>query len=164
MKTALVAACLVFSIYSAYANDSAVETSAGGLRLSKVHSVLMEKERLFISRELVRVEYVFRNTTAKPVISEIAFPIPTFSYAFDDPGGRRDFSDFKAWINGKSIKVDKEVRAYVKGRDVTADLRRAMITIEAFGDFDPSDDNNEIARLKPGIRSQLNLIWSKCIK
>jgi hypothetical protein len=155
MKIILIAAYLIFSLVSAHANDSAVATSVGGLKLRKEHSVLMEKERLFISRELVRVGYEFRNTTKEAVVSEVAFPIPTFKYKFDDTGGRRDFSDFKAWIDGKPINVEKEVRAYVKERDVTEELRRAKITIETFGNFDPSDNDNEIMKLKPDVRDRL---------
>lgn len=155
MKIILITACLIFSIVSAHANDSAVETSVGGLKLRKEHSVLMEKERLFISQEIVRVEYEFRNTTKEAVISEVVFPIPTFRYKFDDTGGRRDFSDFKAWIDGKPINVEKEVRAYAEDQDVTEDLRRAKITIETFGNFDPSDNDNEIMKLNPDVRTNL---------
>ena len=154
MKAILIMSSLVLLISSALANDSAVETSVGGLKLVKEHSVLMEKERLFISGTLVRVEYVFRNTTKEPVVSEVAFPIPTFRYIFADPGGSRDFSDFKVWIDGKPIKVEKEVRAYAGRREVTEDLHRAKITIENFGDFEP-DVDNEIARLKPDVRIAL---------
>lgn len=153
MKLILFTTYFIFSIVSAHANDSAVETSVGGLKLRKEHSVLMEKEQLFISRQLVRVKYEFRNTTKEVIVSEVAFPMPTFKYKYTD--GRRDFSDFKAWIDGNPIKVEKEVRAFVKNRDVTEYLRRAKITIETFGDFDPSDGNNEIMRLKPDVRTTL---------
>ena len=155
MKAMLITTGFILFIGLALANDSAVETSVGGLKLIKEHSVLMEKERLFISGMLVRVEYVFRNTTKEPVISEVAFPIPTFQYIFEDAGGRRDFSDFRVWIDEKQIKVDKEVRAYVWGREVTKDLRRAKIAIETFGDFDLGDSNNQIFQLQPDVRTKL---------
>lgn len=113
----------------------------------------MEKERLFISRSLVRVEYKFRNTTNVPVVSEVAFPIPTFKYVFDDMS--RDFADFKAWIDGKAIKVRKEIRGFVNKRDVTDDLRRAGIKIETFGDYDPSTGTDQFKGLKPDIRKKL---------
>jgi hypothetical protein len=143
-------------IYSvaALANDSAVETAVGGLKLRKENSVLMEKERLFISETLVRVEYEFRNTTKDPIVSEVAFPIPTFEYSYIDAGGRRDFADFKAWIDGKPIKIEKEVRAFVNENEVTEDLQRADIKIETFGDFDPHYDN-QIMSLKGEIRDRL---------
>lgn len=151
-------ACIALNILNAgwtHANDSAVETSVGGLKLRKEHSVSMEKERLFISPNLVTVEYEFRNTSKAPVSSEVAFPIPPYSYAYNDTGGDRDFADFKAWIDGKPIKIEKEVRAFVKGREVTKELRQAGITIERFGNFDPSVEHNEIYDLKPNLQNQL---------
>jgi hypothetical protein len=145
---------LAITAISAEANDSAVETSAGGLKLRKERSVLMEKERLSISKGLVVVEYEFRNTSTQPVISEVAFPIPPVKYVIDDTGGDRDFADFKAWIDGKPIQVKKEVRAFVGDREVTADLKEAGITIEKFGYFHTGDEN-EITALKLSEREKL---------
>lgn len=152
MNRLMIAAIVLAMSFPAQANDSAVETAVGGLRLRKEHSVLMEKERLYISEKLVRVEYEFRNTSNDEVISEVAFPIPPYGYVFNDI--ERNFSDFKAWVNGKSFQVEKEVRAFVNDREVTNDLRQAGITIENFGDFDP-DSNNQIKALKPETRSHL---------
>lgn len=153
MKLILTAALILVSTISAFANDSAVETSAGGLKLRKEHSVLMKKERLFISGSLVRVEYEFLNTTNQTVVSEVAFPIPPFKYVFDDMG--RDFADFKAWIDGKPVKVEKEIRAILKERDVTDDLRHAGINIKTFGDYDASTGTDQFKGLKPDIRKKL---------
>lgn len=153
-----IVACLALTFLSGawvQANDSAVETSVGGLKLRKEHSVSMEKENLFIAPNLVVVEYEFRNTTKAPLSSEVAFPIPPFRYVFEDTGGDRDFADFRAWIDDKPIKVEKEVRAFVRGREVTVDLRRAGITIERFGNFDPRDVKNEIFDLKPDVQRRL---------
>lgn len=153
MKIFCFAVGLIFFAVTAQANDSAVETAVGGLKLRREHSVLMEKERLFISKEVVRVEYLFRNTSEESITSEVAFPIPAFAYVFDDRG--RSFSDFKAWIDGKPVHVDKEVRAYVNGQEVTDDLCQAGINIENFGYFSPDNDNNEIKNLNPEIRNRL---------
>lgn len=153
MKWLMIAAIFLLMASSAQANDSAVETAVGGLKLRKEHSVLMEKERLFISEKLVRVEYEFRNTSNEDVISEVAFPIPPYEYVFNDMV--RDFPDFKAWVNGKPFQVEKEVRAFSKDREVTYDLRQAGITIENFGDFGPDNNNNQIKALKPKTRNRL---------
>ncbi len=153
MKSILTVALMLFSTISAFANDSAVETSAGGLKLRKENSVLMKKERLSISRSLVRVEYEFRNTTNESAVSEVAFPIPPYKYVFDDMS--RDFADFKAWIDGKPVNVEKEVRAIVNKRDVTDDLRQAGIKIETFGDYDASTGTDQFKGLKPDIRKKL---------
>lgn len=97
----------------------------------------MEKERLFISPRLVRVDYVFRNTGKEPVTSEVGFPIPPMTWQGDDPGGPRGFADFRAWVDQTPAPVSKEVRAFVKDRDVTDTLWRAGVAIEEFGKFDP---------------------------
>lgn len=141
------------------ANDSAVEISAGGLKLCKEHRVSMQKENLFISPDLVVVEYEFLNTTKVPVLSEVAFPIPPFRFDCEDPRiDDREFASFKAWADGKPIKVKKEVRVFAEHREVTADLRRAGIDIERFGNPDCSSydiADNDMVHLKPNIRSRL---------
>jgi hypothetical protein len=153
MKRLIIAVILVLIALPVQANDSAVETAAGGLRLRKENSVLMEKERLLISKKTVRVEYDFRNTTNEAVVSEVAFPIPPYKYVFDDMS--RDFADFKAWIDEKPVKVQKEVRALVKGRDVTEELLKAKINIATFGGYDVSTATDQITELKPEIRKRL---------
>jgi len=153
MNRLIIAVILISIALPAQANDSAVETAAGGLRLRKEDSVLMEKERLLISKRIVRVEYDFRNTTNETVVSEVAFPIPPFKYVFDDMS--RDFADFKAWIDDKPIKVQKEVRGLVKGRDVTEELLKARISIETFGGYDVSTATDQITALKPDMRKRL---------
>jgi len=155
MKLITTVALFLAMIVCASANDSAVETAAGGLKLRKEQSVLMKKERLYISENIVRVEYEFLNTSKNTVVSEVAFPIPPVAFAFDDPGGRRDFPDFKAWINDVPMQVEKEVRAFVKNREVTEALRKAKLPIETFGDFEPSEQQNPIAKLKPEVRETL---------
>jgi len=154
MKT-LLAFFLLFiaGLTMAYANDSAVETAAGGIKLRKEQSVLMKKERLFISEKLVRVEYEFLNTTDKPISSEVAFPIPPYSYQYDDLD--RNFKSFKAWVNGKPIEVKKDIHAFVNGHEVTDDLNRAGVTIDDFGGFDPENHDNEIVKLTPEVRDEL---------
>ena len=114
MKRLLLAASITLMAFSAQANDTAVEISVGGLKLRKEHSVLMEKERLFISKELVRVEYEFRNTTNVPIRSEVAFPLPAILYEFPDYQDGRYFEEFKVWIDDKPIKIEENKRLGTK--------------------------------------------------
>lgn len=155
MKTLFIFALFLVLTVCASANDSAVETAVGGLKLRKEHSVLMKKERLNISRKSVKVEYEFLNTSNEPVASEVAFPIPPIKFVVDDPGGKRDFSNFKVWINDVPISVKKEIRAFVKDREVTEDLRNAKISIENFGNYDVDAPKNPFESLKPEVRAKL---------
>ena len=143
----------------AHANDSAVEIAAGGLKLRKEHRVTMQTEKLFISPDLVTVEYEFLNTAKVAVTSEVAFPISPVQltdYCEKSPSDFR-FASFRAWVDDKPIKVKKEVRAFAKGKEVTAELRGARVDIEMFGgpDCDGDITDNEMARLKPKVRERL---------
>lgn len=152
----LLTAILCFALaVNASANDSAVETAAGGLKLRKEHSVQMKKERLSISHKAVKVEYEFLNTSNEPIASEVAFPIPPIVFEIEDIGGKRDFSNFKAWINDAPISVKKEIRAFVKDREVTENLRNAKLSIENFGNFDAYAPKNTFKSLKPEVLAKL---------
>jgi hypothetical protein len=50
--------------------------AAGGLVLVKSADISMESEDLWISRDLIRVSYVFKNEGPADVKAEVAFPIP----------------------------------------------------------------------------------------
>ncbi len=143
----------------ALGNDAAVETAAGGLRLTSERSVKMLSERLSISPSLVRVDYVFRNTTGAAVTSEVGFPVPPMTWTFDDTGGPRGFDDFHAWLDGVPANLTKEARAFVGSREVTDDLRRARIGIETFGKFDPSAKDpasaDDIQRVPTAVKERL---------
>jgi hypothetical protein len=60
----------------AAANDSTAERVAGGLVLTRSGDIDMLSEDLFISAGEVRVRYVFRNRSAKPIETLVAFPMP----------------------------------------------------------------------------------------
>lgn len=157
IKGTFLALLLTIFVISVQANDSSVETAAGGLKLRKEHSVQMAKERLYIEENKVVVEYEFINTSDKIVISEVAFPIPKFDY--DVIRGPIDFSDFKAWVEGKQIRLKKEAKAFVGDRDITPDLIKNGITIESFGYYSDRDDSElkkyEVLRLPLNDRRKL---------
>lgn len=155
MKILFAVASFLFLTVCASANDSAVETAVGGLKLRKERSVLMKKERLYISKKVVRVEYEFLNTSNEPVASEVAFPIPPIQFVVDDLGGSRDFTNFKAWIDDVPVSVKKEIRAFVNDRDVTEELRKAKLSIEKFGNYDVIEPTDPIKSLKPEVRAKL---------
>lgn len=60
---------------AAYANDGASVMGSGGVELKSNDAVAMEYEDLYVSKDLVRVKYRFRNTTTKTVKTLIAFPV-----------------------------------------------------------------------------------------
>jgi len=155
----------------AQANDAAAETAAGGIRLREEHRVAMTKERLTISkvaaahpesggfgdRYHVTVEYEFLAEPGPDVRTEVAFPLPEYSYGFVDLAGTRRIGNFTVEVDGQRIRTEKQVRAYVEGRDVTRDLAEAGIDIETFGGFtgDAKAPNYAVARLPAERRDAL---------
>jgi hypothetical protein len=138
------------------ANDSAASTGAGGLQLTREARISMRKEGLFISTEKVRVEYEFVNDTDQTVVTEVAFPIPDFTFEFDDPGGPRSMDDFKVWVEGKEVEYKTEIKTSAKGRDITPLLNRYEVDANSFGHFDwKTNQSSDFAKLPADARQEL---------
>jgi hypothetical protein len=134
------------------ANDAAVETAAGGLQLRNERRVSILKERLQIRKQFISrvpsnlpnlqnrypiiVEYDFINESTKDVTTVVAFPLPEFSYPWEDLIQDRRVRGFKVEVDGKVVPYATEVRAVAGGSDVTDILRKSGIEIESFGRFD----------------------------
>ena len=80
---------LVLASPRAHANDSSALLEAGGIVFTVSKDVSMESEALWISRKLVRVAYVFKNTGPADVKTTVAFPVydPDYGYASCGAGG-----------------------------------------------------------------------------
>jgi hypothetical protein len=126
-----VALVLVSGAGPVFANDGAAEVAAGGIQLRPERRVTMLKERLYISPEKVRVEYEFLNESTEDVKTEVAFPVPPYSWS--PVLSFHDFRGFKAWVNDIDVPIDLEVKAFVGDRDVTRDLEKAGLEIATFG-------------------------------
>ena len=124
-------AAMAGDIASVYANDSSAAMAAGGLELIKNDRVRMVSEVLRIAPRLVEVDYVFENTSGADVTTLVAFPLPELSLSVryfsplnipfaKDP----NFVGFQVWVDGREIKPDLEMRAFGKGGEITAELKR----------------------------------------
>lgn len=113
----------------ALANDSTAELAAGGLVLTHSDGIEMRSEDLSISREAVKVHYVFRNTTGHDVTALVAFPMPGITGDIDfieavptnDPANVLGFS---TTVDGQKVRAEVEQRAFFKGKEYTALLKR----------------------------------------
>lgn len=106
------------------ANDSIGYLGAGGIEFKKTADISMEMEVLTISRNLVRVEYEFLNTSSTPIKETIIFPMPF--YGFDEgcsPEHSGQLEGFKLWVDGVRQGTTRTVRARLHGTDVTNRLR-----------------------------------------
>ena len=124
------------------ADDSAVSVGAGGITLSREARISMEKEILRISDKTVAVDFDFLNQSDSDITTEVGFPIPPYTFGeWGDPGWRRDFPDFRVWVDGREIKYQTDVRAKLNGNDYTGLLRKLGFAI----DFAVNDDNDDPA-------------------
>jgi hypothetical protein len=121
---------LIFLVAApALANDSTATIGAGGLVLQKTDSIAMDSEDLYLSVDEVRVAYHFRNVTAVPVTTVIAFPMPPRSLS-DEYGGDVAYpSHFRTSVDGKPIKLRHERKAVANGRDYRARLEALRVPV-----------------------------------
>ena len=139
-----------------HADDGASSISAGGLVATREPRITMAKEVLAISLKHVVVDYDFRNDTDAPVTTEIAFPIPGYDSGPEetDPA-RAGFDDFKLFIGGKPYAFQTEIKATVKGKDVSGLLRGDHIDIATFGHEDDQDRSRDLKHLSPAQVKEL---------
>lgn len=132
LRCVLLALCslVLFFCIPVGADDTAVSVAAGGIQLRKEARISMEKERLFISESKVIVDFDFLNETDKDIATDVGFPVPPYKWGDWEPGVRKDFSDFRVWVNGQQIKYDADVRATLDGKDYTDLLRRLRLHID----------------------------------
>lgn len=123
----------------AAANDAAASIAAGGIVLREERHVSMRKEQLSIALGRVTVEYEFVNESSSDVTTEVAFPVPEYRFQFDSLGGPIDLGGFRAWVDGREIRVARLVRALANGVDHAPVLRGLGIDVERHGNYDPTD-------------------------
>lgn len=102
----------------AAANDGPfLSVPAGGIVFQKTDAVSMDKEDLFISENLVRVSYVFKNRTAEDFTTMVAFPLPVYRlYEFED--AEPNFAEFTVRVDGSDVKYNTVVQGVlVKNAD-----------------------------------------------
>lgn len=140
----------MFAAASSLADDGAASIKAGGIVFKREPGITMAKEVLTISLAKVRVDYEFRNDTDTDITTEIAFPVPPYSEMSDGelPSRQAGFDDFQLAVDGRSRHFETEVKALVKGKDVTALLRAAKIDIASFG-YPDANKRSDFQRQSP---------------
>ena len=110
-------ALALFLPAQALANDTMAELKTGGLVFVRADVVSMEKEQLFISPSLVKVNYVFKNNSEKDVSGLVAFPMPDIQsldvgdIALNDPQ-KDNFLGFSVKQDGAEITTNLQQRAF----------------------------------------------------
>ncbi|MDQ6433524.1 DUF4424 domain-containing protein [Mesorhizobium sp. LHD-90] len=131
------AAGLTAAIAPAAANDSIAGLGAGGIILGRTDDIAMESEKLFISMDEVKVDYVFRNQSDKDFETIVAFPMPDVeANPHEMPQLPDDASDnflgFTVTVDGAPVTVELEQRAEAVGIDLTGLLQAQGVPVNPF--------------------------------
>jgi hypothetical protein len=116
------------------ANDTTAELAVGGLRLTQSDAISLDKEELYISRDEVRVDYDFTNTTNKDVETLVAFPLPEQGFPDGEDSVIYDLGkdlEFKTLVDGKPVQYEVVTQAMAGGEDISALLDKVGLRIDA---------------------------------
>jgi hypothetical protein len=143
--SALLLIIILSKSHSTQANDSAAAIGAGGIHFQKTKGIVLQKEDLFLSPDLIKVLYVFKNVTDQDISVDLFFPLPLqmeisaqktwdkeilqemnaqnlrntpshdTSYLFEDV----PFENFLVIMNGQKMPFKTEIRALQNGSDIT---------------------------------------------
>ncbi|MBF0355665.1 MAG: DUF4424 family protein [Alphaproteobacteria bacterium] len=133
---------------------------AGGLVPAKSEQISIEREDLYISPRLIRVDYLFRNASSADIVAPILFPLPeidalrqhddSFVAAINNDDGPA--VEVSVMVMGKPVDVLLQQRAYSRnGDDITERLK--TLGLDMLGGHDLNDrlkklPSNEVSSLK----------------
>ena len=135
---AIIGGVMLAATCAARANDSVAELSIGGLQFVHTNDVAMESEDLRISLDHITVRYQFANTTGKPVVLTVAFPLPDIDLSEADnvalpSTDPLNFVDFETKIDGVPARFQIDQRAMVGDKDVSALLDQFKLPLLPIG-------------------------------
>lgn len=124
---------------SALANDTSAVLTTGGLEFVSHGEVAMESEELFISREEIRVKYVFRNDGTEDHDLLVAFPMPDIVPDHYSPvaypmGPNDNLFEFETTLNGQPVQSTLYEYAIAAGVDRTKYLQKLGAPLVSFTD------------------------------
>jgi hypothetical protein len=128
---------LLVSAFAARANDSTAEMALGGLVLTQSDAISLDSEDLYISKDEVRVKYVFTNTSTKDVETLVAFPLPDQVFSEEGEGYYRDLRGdlgFVTKVDGKEVSYDIVEQALSQGVDISARLSALGLPLNQLSD------------------------------
>ncbi len=156
MRLILSVLAILWSGFHALANDSTAEVSVGGLALTQSEAVSLDSEDLYISRDEVRVDYKFTNTSNKDVETLVAFPLPDQTYEPDVDNFYRDLQkdlEFKTTVEGKPVDYQAVVQPMFNDQDITGKLKAAGLPLNGLEDTDAF--SAQVAALPEATRKAL---------
>ena len=113
--TIALAVLIPLSTYT-LANDSTGYVGTGGIQYLKNSQIAMQSEDLFISKKLIKVDYLYKNLSNKVVTETILFPLPRIDNFFESDFAHTEqlLKSFKILVDGKNIKPEMHVRTFIQ--------------------------------------------------
>jgi hypothetical protein len=162
MKRFLAVAAALATI-PAVANDTSAVLTTGGLEFVSHGEIAMESEELYISRDEIRVTYVFRNDGDQDHDLLVAFPMPDIVPDHYSPvaypmGPSDNLFEFETTFNGAPVEATLHEYAFAAGVDRTKLIRKLDLPIvpisqEAIDATDALDDATTAELMHLGLVS-----------
>ena len=158
--------------FSAQANDSTGYVATGGVEYIKNKNIQMYSEDLYLSPDIIRVNYEFKNLSNQDQTETILFPMPKVMLDYVSP--MADAYDvttsFKIWANGKQIKPKVHIRAFLSNgenqedTDITAFLKGCGFNDKeiayAWYDIDALNSASFTKKLRQCAHKNSNILYS----
>lgn len=146
---------------AAAANDSTGFQGTTGIELTTTDAVRMVSEDLRIGLDEIRVSYVFRNESDRPLETLVVFPLPDLDLSLGStapnwgfPADGHDFLSFRLWVDGRPVAATLERRAFLGGQDVTRELEEAG-ALDRLVPWAPGGYDEQAKALSPAILDRL---------
>jgi hypothetical protein len=123
----------------ALANGVVTQRKAGGLVFTKTDTISIASEDLYISRDEIRVSYIYQSKAPKSQNVTISFPMPEVplddgpdtedAFMNDKIPDARNYMNFKVTVDGKPVESRLVERALFGKKDITARLKKDGIPL-----------------------------------
>ena len=111
--------CLASLSTFSLANDSTGYVGTGGIQYLKNAQIAMQSEDLFISKKLIKVDYVYKNLSKHDITETVLFPLPRIDNFFEADFAHTEalLKSFKIIVDGQDIKPTMHVRTFIQKDD-----------------------------------------------
>lgn len=152
-RRALAGIILVMAAGPAMAQESSTELPLGGLSLvvqGDPSGIVVQSVQMQVTPDRVTIRYAVQNAGPAPADAKLVLVLPKLDFSDPDvqwaiPGIEpTNFVDAAVKVDGRALRLAASQAADLNGRNVTADLRRAKISLVPVGTF-----QNEVQALQP---------------
>ncbi len=153
---------------NAYANDTIGYVATGGIEYIKNHQIAMQSEHLYISPNIITVDYQFKNLSTQDIKETVLFPLPPVPFSDGESNfvsTKDTINSFKILVNGKAVKPNVHVRAFVypNKKDGGIDFDAPMVDVtQIFRGCGLTDDELSQPWTDKGDWEVINRKLAKC--